>query len=100
MTAAAPVVNSTGWQTVALTEPVRVLAGEKIWLAWVYEKNPGIAYVEGTPERAHSAQLWTGGMPETFGSSSRADYAYSIYATYSATSTGFTGLTVTRLLQG
>ena len=37
----------------------------------------------GTPARAQSSGTWGGGMPETFGASTMADYSYSIYCSYS-----------------
>ena len=76
-------INSTaGWQTVSLTNPVTVTTGQKLWLSWVFENNPGIRYISGTPARAQSSALWSGGMPDPFGSSSLANYRYSIYCTY------------------
>ena len=36
-----------------------------------------------TPGRAQSSGTWGGGMPETFGASTMADYSYSIYCSYS-----------------
>ncbi len=81
-TASTPVSGTTGWQTINLTNPVTVAANSTIWLAWVYENNPGIRYQSGTPGRAQSTSTWSGGMPTSFGSSSQANYVYSIYATY------------------
>ncbi len=84
----ATTVNSTqGWQTIALQSPVSVSAGQKIWLAWLFENNPGIRFTTGTPGRADAGVAWTGGMPTTFGTSSVANYIYSIYATYRTGST-------------
>ncbi|UCH96721.1 MAG: PKD domain-containing protein, partial [Candidatus Aminicenantes bacterium] len=77
------VSGSTGWQTIELTTPVSVESGSTIWLAWVYENNPGIAYQTGSPGRYQSASTWSGGMPDPFGSGSQADYIYSIHANYS-----------------
>ena len=74
--------GSAGWQTVDLLSPVGVSAGQTIWLAWVFENNPGIRWQPGSPGRADSVQTWSGGMPATFGSSTQADYVYSIFATY------------------
>jgi hypothetical protein len=82
VTATTAVSGTTGWQTIDLTSSVFVESGTKIWLAWVYESNPGIYYEVGTPGRAHSDNTWSGGMPDPFGSSSLSDYIYSIYATY------------------
>ncbi len=76
-------VNSTeGWQTTQLLEGVPVQPNQRIWLAWVYENNPGIPYEEGLPGRAISADLWDQAMPAAFGESFFAQYHYSIYATY------------------
>jgi hypothetical protein len=81
-----PVSAVAGWQTIDITIPVEVLSGETIWLAWVYQNNPGIRFTAGTPGRASSDAGWEGGMPGLFGSSSPGDYIYSIYATYLVTS--------------
>ena len=76
-------LNSTaGWQTVPLLAPVYVEEGERIWLAWLFEQNPGIRYQSGSPGRVHSSQDWSGGMPQLFGSGSTTNYIYSIYADY------------------
>ncbi|MHC4560979.1 MAG: hypothetical protein ACYS80_27165, partial [Planctomycetota bacterium] len=82
VTPSTPVNGSVGWQAIDLPVPVEVYSGETIWLAWVYENNPGIRYKSGTPGRAHSSQPWADGMPATFGASTLADYIYSIFATY------------------
>jgi len=84
VTVSTPVSSVAGWQTIDLTSPVEVAAGETIWLAWVFESNPGVRYQTGTPGRASSPAGWSGGMPATFGDSSTAGYVYSIYATYTA----------------
>jgi PKD repeat protein len=82
VTASTAVSGSTGWQTIDLTSPAFVASGAKIWLAWVYQSNPGMYYETGSPGRAHSSQTWSGGMPDPFGSSTTASYIYSIYANY------------------
>jgi len=82
VTATTTVSGSTGWQTINLTSPVSVTGGTTVWLAWVYESNPGVAYQTGSPGRYQSADTWSGGMPDPFGSGTQADYLYSIYATY------------------
>ncbi len=74
--------GSTDWQTINLTSPVAVTGGQTVWLAWVYETNPGIRYQTGSPGRYQSTDTWSGGMPDPFGSGSQSDYLYSIYATY------------------
>jgi PKD repeat protein len=82
VTATTTLSSSTGWQKINLTTPVFVAGGTKIWLAWVYQSNPGIRYQTGTPGRAQSTQTWSGGMPNPFGTSTIDSYLYSIYATY------------------
>ena len=82
VTSATPLNNTAGWQTVPLLVPAYVEEGQRIWLAWVFEQNPGIRYQSGNPGRAHSDQSWSSGMPESFGSSSTESFIYSIYADY------------------
>jgi hypothetical protein len=74
--------SSDGWQTINLTSPVSVRDGQTIWLAWVYENNPGIAYETNSASSFSSLGGWGGGMPEQFGRSYPVDQIYSIYATY------------------
>jgi len=74
--------SSDGWQTVNLASPASIRGGQTIWLAWVYENNPGIAFEEGTPGRVSSSAGWGAGIPEQFVVSGRASYIYSIYANY------------------
>ena len=71
-----------GWQTIDLIAPVSAQSGDNIWLAWVFENNPGIRYQSGSPGRGESEQDYSSGMPDPFGSSTQANYIYSIYATY------------------
>ncbi len=82
---ASTVINSTeGWQTIALQSPVTVSAGQTIWLAFVFENDPGLRWTTGTPGRAISSATWSGGMPDSFGTSTtEVNSVYSIYATYS-----------------
>jgi PKD repeat protein/murein tripeptide amidase MpaA len=82
VTESTPISGSAGWQTIDLTAPVFVQDGTSIWLAWVYQSNPGIRYQSGSPGRYQSTQTWSGGMPDPFGSGSQSNYLYSIYATY------------------
>jgi Zn-dependent metalloprotease len=74
--------SSAGWQTICLPSPAYVAGGTTVWLAWVFESNPGIRYQTGSPGRYQSSDTWSGGMPDPFGSGSQSDYIYSIYATY------------------
>jgi hypothetical protein len=82
---ASTVINSkAGWQTVSLVNPVTVEAGQKVWLTWVFENNPGIRYTIGKPGRAQSSGTWSEGMPATFGISEMGDYKYSVYCSISS----------------
>jgi len=83
VTANSTVNGAEGWQTIDLINPVNVNSGQTVWLAWVFENNPGIRYEAGTPARAQSDQTWSGGMPASFGSASMAGYKYSVYCCYS-----------------
>jgi PKD repeat protein len=82
VTPATSISSSAGWQTIDLTTPAFVAGGTTVWLAWVYENIPGVRYETGTPGRAQSTDLWAGGMPDPFGTSTQADFLYSIYASY------------------
>jgi hypothetical protein len=83
ITASTTVNAGAGWQTVALTNPLPVIAGQKVWLSWVFQNTPGLRYTAGTPGRAASSFTWANGMPASFGSSTVAGNKYSIYCTYS-----------------
>ena len=81
---ASTIINPTeGWQTIPLSSAYSVTSGQKVWLSWVFENNPGIRYIAGTPARAESPILWAGGMPDPFGTATFANYKYSLYCTYS-----------------
>ena len=95
LTPITPVSSTAGWQTVQLTTPVFVNSGETVWLSWVAEKNPGIRYTTGTPARAQSSQMWSSGMPSTFGSSSFTGYTYSVYCTYRSDNNSLKGAEIT-----
>lgn len=73
-----------GWQTIDLSSPIQVKGGETIWLAWVFQNNPGLRYDIGTPGRANSPEEWTGTMPAKFGESDQSDYVYSVYCNFKA----------------
>jgi parallel beta-helix repeat protein len=85
VTASTAINSKPGWQTVSLTSPVLVNSGQTVWLAWVFEKNPGVRYTSGTPGRAASTSYWPPELPETFGASIKADQKYSIYCNYLST---------------
>ncbi len=74
--------STAGWQTVSLADEVYVSQGDQIWLAWLFENPTRVHYTDGAPGRAYSTAGWSEGMPVNFGSSSIADYIYSIYCTY------------------
>ncbi len=82
VTPSTPVDFAADWQTIDLTNAVFVQGGTTIWLAWVYENNPGVAYKAGTPGRVESPETWAGGMPDPFGTGTQVDYIYSIFAYY------------------
>ncbi|MBN2312755.1 MAG: hypothetical protein JXM79_02430, partial [Sedimentisphaerales bacterium] len=44
MTSPTQVSAYAGWQTAALTKPMWIPGGTLIWLAWIFEDNPGIRY--------------------------------------------------------
>jgi len=77
-----PVNANKGWQTIALTDPLSVPGGTLIWLAWIFEKNPGIRCQTVAAGCIESEEGWNAGMPGRFGGGSRANAVYSIYATY------------------
>jgi uncharacterized repeat protein (TIGR02543 family) len=76
--------SSDGWQTINLTSPLSIRGGQLIWLAWVYENNPGTAYDDEPASlgRFRSTSSWAAGMPEQFGTGFASSRIYSIYATY------------------
>ncbi|GAB3655567.1 hypothetical protein GCM10028791_26840 [Echinicola sediminis] len=85
--------NAEGWQTIGLLDSVEVSAGQTIWLAWLYENNPGIRYDAGSTGRFDSNQAWVGGMPDLFGSGTQGSAMYSLYASYIPTSSPYVNLT-------
>jgi hypothetical protein len=86
VSASTTVNAAAGWQTVALSSPVSVTSGQTVWLSFVFETAVGTRYTSGTPARAQSTASWAGGMPTTFGTASFANYKYSLYCTYTASS--------------
>jgi uncharacterized repeat protein (TIGR02543 family) len=74
--------SSCGWQTINLASPTPVRGGQTLWLAWVYENNPGIVYQNSSSNAFRSMAGWFGGMPEQFGTGYPSNQIYSIYATY------------------
>ena len=87
ITASTLVNSNAGWQTVQLSSPVQVISGQTVWLSWVFQNTPGIRYTSGTPGRAASSYTWANGMPATFGISTIASNKYSIYCTYTVSTT-------------
>ncbi len=93
VTASTEISKTSGWQTVTLSSPVSVTSGQAVWLAWVFEKSPGVRYSYGTPGRAQSGETWSGGMPDEFGTwsggmpdefgtSTVSGIKFSVYCTY------------------
>ncbi|WP_347841435.1 T9SS type A sorting domain-containing protein [uncultured Draconibacterium sp.] len=87
ITASTTVNEAAGWQTVELIDSVSVLSGETVWLAFVFENSMAIRYEVGAPGRATSTATWTSGLTPDFGTSSVADFNYSLYCTYSVDTT-------------
>ncbi len=71
-----------GWQAVPLTDPLWVPGGTRIWLAWLFETNPGIRYQTLPTGWVESDETWDLGMPGLFGDCRQANCTHSIYATY------------------
>ena len=82
VTATTTVSSKPGWQTVQLTIPVSVKAGQKVWLSWVFQYCPALHYTSGNPGRAASSGVWKNGMPASFGTSTIAPNKYSIYCSF------------------
>ncbi|MBN2313542.1 MAG: lamin tail domain-containing protein, partial [Sedimentisphaerales bacterium] len=56
--------------------------GTLIWLAWIFEDNPGIRYQSLSGGAVESDIEWNADMPNKFGSSWQTNRMHSIYATY------------------
>jgi len=82
MTSLTPVSASAGWQTVALLDPVWIPEGTSIWLAWIFEGNPGIRCQTIPGGSVESDKNWNTGMPDRFGSNRQANRIHSIHADY------------------
>ncbi len=81
------VSSQTGWQTIQLQQPVQISANETLFLAWVYENNPGIRYRQGSPGRIDAGSGWSSGMPSSWGSTAnQSSWIYNIYANYTPSS--------------
>ena len=81
ITPSTPINGLAGWQTVTLETSVEITESQTVWLAWVFQNNPGMRYEIGGLPRANSSQLWAGGMPTTWGAVDFANYKYSAYLT-------------------
>jgi hypothetical protein len=75
---------TAGWQTVALTNPVNVVSGQKVWLAWVFQNVSYIRYERSSAPASVSTggSGWSSGMPSLFGTSYNANFKFSVYCTY------------------
>ena len=82
VTSSVAVNSSAGWQTVSLDNPVTVSAGQTVWLSWVFQNSVGVRHTKTPPARAQSGASWSGGMPQSFGTASLADFRYSVYCSY------------------
>jgi hypothetical protein len=74
--------DAEGWQKVQLANPVSVISGQKVWLAWVFQKSVGVRFTHGAPSRAQSIETWVAGMPALFGASTIGTNKFSIFCTY------------------
>ena len=88
VTVSTAVSASAGWQTIDLISPVNVSNGDTVWMAWVFSANPGIKYEAAASTNGNSSGIWSGGMPDPWGSASGLSYKYSIYISYQEVSTG------------
>jgi hypothetical protein len=89
VTNATTISSAAGWQKIALTSPVTVASGQTVWLSWVFQTNPGVRYISGTPAIAQSSASWSGGMPATFGTVAETkQLKFSIYCTYTPGAVG------------
>jgi RHS repeat-associated protein len=60
-----------------------VSEGDTVWLAWVFQTNPGVRFRNAEPaSRYRSGEGWSYGMPSTFGTSTTYSAMFSIYAVY------------------
>ncbi len=83
-----PVAADEGWQTVDIFGTLPIPAGDKIWVAWIFEDNPGVRY-QWTPDhslgRANAVgSSWADSlhMPGSFGINTRVNTIWSVYVTY------------------
>lgn len=91
VTPATTVSNVDGWQQIELESPVQVTANQNIFLAWLFQTNPGIYYGTGTPGRVDAQTTWTSGMPAVWGATaSQTNYLYNIKAIYTVQGSGNT----------
>jgi PKD repeat protein len=60
--------------------PVPVVAGQKVWLAWLTELAVGLRHSTAALGRIDSRQGWSGGMPVNFGTGTSTSAVYSLYA--------------------
>ncbi len=71
-----------GWQTITLKNTVPAVAGDTMWLSFVFEKLTTVRFGVGNGGRALSQEMWSSGMPSDFGPSTINNYIYSVYCTY------------------
>ncbi len=82
LTPRTPVRAQAGWQSAALTEPVWVPQGTRIWLAWVFETDVALRCRTAAAQSVDGDQDWSSGLPPAFGGGRPADRMHSLYATY------------------
>jgi hypothetical protein len=91
ITAATAVNNNAGWQTINLIDSVSVTSGQKIWIAYVFETNPGFRILDAYYDQLKMAHLDNYGYGYAYGLRATAptaggwNYLASVYATYDVT---------------
>ena len=94
--------QSLGWMDITFGTPVSLDAGT-YWLALQADANGDNAivyYLSQAASGAWIADTYSDGIASTWGGTTTNSVYAQIYATYTVPVAGFTGLTVTRLLQG
>jgi len=90
------------WKTFTFSTPVALSTGT-YWLAYFGDSTADgvdLSYGVAAGDSQYDSDTYSDGPEATWTVDQVRTYLLEIYATYTATPSGFTGLTVTRLLQG
>jgi hypothetical protein len=99
------IAATTDWQTIPLTTPIYVKAKQRLWVAWIYQTNPGIRSFKtsGTNSElgyAGTTVSWSttvDNMPTKFGLSSMTKTeTFCIFASYSPSPSKLGAIRVTQ----